>query len=159
MISTNDIGFMLDTSALNKAGHVAQSTFDGHRVFVTHVQRDELGRTKDLAVRARLMMTFADIGAASLATTTSVWDDTTWDEGCWSPEDGVYERLLKRLAELDAASRKRPRDPMNQSRDVRIAETAIQRHLTLVTDDRNLAKVMMEFGGRALTFDQFCALK
>jgi predicted nucleic acid-binding protein len=48
---------------------------------------------------------------------------------------------------------------MNQSRDVRIAETAIQHHLTLVTDDGNLAKVMVEFGGRALTFDQFCALK
>ena len=86
------------------------------------------------------------IEPTQLSTATSVWDDTPWDEGSWS-DDVTYERMLARLKQLDNSNKKFE----NQSRDVRIAETALKHGLTLVSDDTNLRTVMTEFGGKAIS--------
>src|SRR6266480_1188606 len=49
----------------------------------------------------------------------------------------------------------RPPLPLNQERDILIAETAVKNGATLVSDDRNLRKVVSEFGGRGIDALQF----
>lgn len=65
--------------------------------------------------------------------------------------------MLKRLCELDAATKKKHRDPYNPSRDVLIAETAIKEGLTLVSGDGNLRQVVSEFGGCAVSLEELRA--
>jgi hypothetical protein len=80
---------------------------------------------------------------------TAVWDDSKWDESKWS--DGKkYEDILHRLEVLDRNSGKKHRFA-NQSRDARIAESAIENGLTLVSRDQNLIEIMREFGGKFLS--------
>ena len=69
----------------------------------------------------------------------------------------MYDRLFARIKELDVAKSKKNRDPMNQSRDARIAETAIKAGLKLVTNDRNLKEATTEAGGIVINFEEFCA--
>ena len=99
--------------------------------------------------RNRLLALFNEFGDETVPTSTGVFGDSYFGAAEWSAEDGVYETMLARLAELDKTARKRPRG-FNQSRDVRIAETALRLDCTLVTGDRNLATVMQEHGGRAI---------
>ncbi len=54
--------------------------------------------------------------------------------------------MLSRLRELDAKNK----NPLNQVRDVLIAETAIKNKAILVSHDDNLRKIVFEFGGRAI---------
>jgi rRNA-processing protein FCF1 len=82
-----------------------------------------------------------------------VWDDSKWDETKWPSDDGLYEALLRRIRVLDKKNK-----PLNQSRDARIAETAIRAGLTLVTDDPRLSKATLEHGGKVLTLAQFSTL-
>jgi hypothetical protein len=147
--------FMLDTTVFNhmKDKGVPIAVFLGRRMFATHVQLDELGRTPDPAKKAELLQIFAEIAPDRLATETSIWGDTNWDEGKWSADDGLYEKLLQRIRELD----KKPR-PLNQSRDARIAETAIKNGLTLITDDPRLRKAAVEHGGKVMTLAEFIEL-
>jgi hypothetical protein len=70
-------GYMLDTSVFDPItkGQLPRSAFNGRQLFATHVQWDELSRTSDPDLRARLLMTFGEIDLTSLATDTAVWDD------------------------------------------------------------------------------------
>src|SRR5262249_44058116 len=111
----------------------------------------KLGRTPDQAKKAELLQTFA--APDRLATETSVWDDTNWDEGQWPADDGLYEKLLQRIRELDKKDKL-----LKQSRDSRIAETTIKCGLTLVTDDKNLSQTTVEHSGQVMTLEQFSAL-
>jgi hypothetical protein len=128
----NETGYMLDTTVFNhvKEKRFPSAAFLGRKICATHVQLDELGRTPDLTTKADLLQIFTDIAPASLATDTPVWDDSKWDETKWPSDDGLYEALLRRIRVLDKKNK-----PLNQSRDARIAETAIRAGPTLVTDD------------------------
>jgi len=42
----------------------------------------------------------------------------------------------------------------NNTRDILIAVTALKRGYTLVTNDRDLAAVLQESGGKAITFEE-----
>jgi len=154
----NKAGYMLDTVVFNSVAKGRLAWVAGHEVFTTHVQRDELMRTSDFAIRDRLLEAFKVIDPTSLPTDTAIWDDSRWDEAKWSSEDGMCERLLMRIVELDKESGKKPRDPLNPSRDARIAETAIKAGLTLVTDDANLAQAATEQGGHAVNLAAFSKL-
>ena len=150
-------GYMLDTHLFDRVakGQIPFDVINGRKVFATHVQRDELGRTNDPQLRARLLKTFSEIDPILLVTDTSVFDNSKFDETKWSAENGTYERLLTRITGLDSASHKRSRDPLNQSRDARIAEAAMNAGLTLVTDDRNLLQATSEAGGRVVSLATF----
>ena len=63
--------------------------------------------------------------------------------------------MLDLLQQLDSLSGKKSRDPLNQVHDILIAETAIKKHAVLVSGDKNLRQVVSDFGGRAMTPQQF----
>jgi hypothetical protein len=138
-------GCMLDTTEFNAAakGQIALSTYEGLRLFATHVQLDELNNTKCEKNRARLLAAFHEIDAEKLPTETAIWGVSRWDEAKWSADDGIFDRMLARLIELDGRDR-----GQNQRHDILIAETSIKNGLTLISADENLRTVTAEFRGR-----------
>lgn len=150
-------GFMFDTVAFNRIadGELPLDALAGRRVFATHVQFDELGRTGDPARKSKLLQAFAAVMPASLPTDTAVWNDSKWGKAKWSANDGVYARLVKRIKELDSAMGKKYRDPLNPTRDARIAETSIKSNLTLVTNDESLGQATRDLGGAVMTVREF----
>jgi predicted nucleic acid-binding protein len=150
-------GFMLDTNAFDAAAKMKlpANSFAGVAVYSTHVQRDELSATKNEAIKLELLGMYGAVDAEQLATETAVWDDSRWDEARWSWGDGLYERLLTEIIALDASAKKKSAEAMNQSRDARIAETAIRNRLTLVTNDIGLAAATKSCGGRAISLAAF----
>jgi len=147
---------MLDTNLFNGLvdGQMSIDVLQGKTLLATHIQLDELNATSNPTRRAKLVSMFELVSAETIPTSTSVWDDTPWDEGKWSDQDNLYEKILAELQKLDKAAGKRPTG-MNQSRDVRISETAIKNDITLVTDDTNLRDVTAKFNGNAISLNQF----
>jgi predicted nucleic acid-binding protein len=75
-----------------------------------------------------------------------------WGEAEWGDAGGLYGQMLGSLNQRNKAKE-------NNAHDVLIALTALKRGQTLVTDDRDLADVLREHGGEAITFADFLALK
>jgi rRNA-processing protein FCF1 len=69
-----------------------------------------------------------------------------FDQAYWNDGSGKFQKMRKRLQVLDRNNK----NPLNQERDILIAETAIKNGVTLVSDDRNLRQVVSEFGGCAI---------
>jgi hypothetical protein len=138
---------MLDTTEFNAVakGVIALSTYAGLRVFATHVQLDELKNDPNEQRRAQLISTFEEIGPETLPTETALWVISKWDEAKWPADDGLFDRRLTRLIELDGRDRGE-----NQRRDILIAETATKNGLILLSGDYKLRTVTTEFGGRAV---------
>jgi predicted nuclease of predicted toxin-antitoxin system len=78
-----------------------------------------------------------------------------WGQAEWNDGSGNLEKMLNRLRQLDEEAGKKSREPLNQDRDILIAETAIKNHAHLVSGDENLRRVVSEFGGYAITSIQF----
>ena len=141
---------MLDTNVFNDLldGKLSLEVFAGRELCATHVQIDEISNTSNEKRRMELTSLFVSIVDKKMPTATAVYDDSQSDEAKWG--DGVeYEEILQKLEKLDRISGKKIRYP-NQSRDARIAETAIKNGLILVTRDGNLGKVVQEYGGELL---------
>jgi predicted nucleic acid-binding protein len=144
--------YMLDTNVFNRLldGQVSIDAFRGLRLVATHVQLDELRATKNPARRAELKSTFEEIDPTMDSTASAFWDVSNWDQSSWT-EDGVADRMLARLRQLDAGAGKKPRDPKNQTRDVLIAHSAISINATLISEDEPLRQLVSTFGGRAIS--------
>lgn len=142
-----DDDYMLDTTEFNAVGKgdLPISVFVGRRLYATHVQIDELDKTPCERIRAKLRAAFEQIAAENLPTESLVWGISKWGRAKWSTMDGLFEKMRGRLEDLDKKKR-----PLNQARDILIAETAIRQGLTLVSNDENLRSVTIEFGGRAI---------
>ena len=161
-----DKNMMLDTNVFN---HLLDGRIDGHllagaKLYVTHIQHDEINRTSDPARRGALLemvasvmgkcvvtsSCVADVSAADYAgasadvpTESAVWGVSKWGQAKW----GSGEDLLSPMrAELDALNKSKK----NNIQDVLIAETALKQGFVLVTSDRNLAEVMRKFGGEVI---------
>jgi hypothetical protein len=147
---------MLDTTEFNAVakGQVTIFAYSGRKLFATHVQLDEIDQTRDPQSRAQLRAAFDEIAAERMPTESAVWDVSKYDEAKYSAVDGLFERMLARLKELDP----KKRHP-NQHRDILVAETAIKKGLILVTGDRNLQTVVAEFGGHAIARPNLTANK
>jgi hypothetical protein len=79
-----------------------------------------------------------------------------WGQARWNDGDGLFERMLERLRELDAHHlRGKQKKPSNQVRDICLAESAIKYQSILVSDDKNLRQVVQEFGGLAINSCEF----
>ncbi len=151
-------GYMCDTNIFNRIVDDPDFSLDvltNRRLFTTHIQRDELGATRNPTRRGELVRIFQTIDHQTVPTAAAVWDVSKWDAACFGEEDRVYERILAQIAE---SAKKEPRDPRNQPRDALIAVTAIKSGLTLVTNDRDLSQATAEAGGQVITFEEFCAL-
>jgi predicted nucleic acid-binding protein len=144
--------YLLDTNALSNVfeGGLAVDEFRSLSLIVTHVPADELRATRDATKAKGLLAVFEQIGPEETPTRSAVWGVSRWDKANWPDEDGMFDRMLARLGELDAASGKKPKNPANQPRDILTAETAVKNGLTLVTDDGNLRTVTVEFGGNVI---------
>ena len=142
--------YMLDTNVFNLVadGLLPLSALHGKACIATHVQRDELGRTKNPDRLNALNLVFETVLPKVVPTETSVWNDSNWGQG-WAKSDTLYNDMLQMLISLDRKSGK-PVRPYTQSRDIRIAETALRNQYTLVTEDKNLRTVMLQFGGIAI---------
>ena len=112
-------GYMLDTNAFDRVadGNIPADALRGRRLFVTHLQLDEIRAipNEKAKKRASLLTLFNEIGAEIVPTSTGIFGDSYFGQAEWSAEDGVYEAMLVRLQELDKGAGKRPRG-FNQSR-------------------------------------------
>jgi predicted nucleic acid-binding protein len=145
--------YMLDTNAFDRLldGQVSFDTIRGLHLVATHVQLDELraAEKKQPERAAKLLSTFEEIDPTMDSTASAFWDVSNWDQSSW--EDGVADRMLARLRQLDADARKKHRDPKNQIRDVLVGHTAIKINATLISCDPQLRQLVSEFGGRAVS--------
>jgi predicted nuclease of predicted toxin-antitoxin system len=150
-------GYMLDTTEFNAVAErrLPLSAIAGRRLFATHVQLDEIKNTPCDQIRAHLHAAVEEISAERLPTESAVWDVSRWDQAKWSTKDSAFDEMRTRLEALDKAGKTRKKSPMNQARDILIAETAIRNKLTLVSGDSNLRRVTIEFGGHAIDREQF----
>jgi hypothetical protein len=148
---------MLDTNVFNRVldGQISLSSLAGHRLLVTGIQRDELNKTKDDVRRTALLATFEAISPeVGLASSFAYGiEGAGYGEAYYNDGSGNFQKMRKRLQELDHKKKK----PLNQERDILLAETAIKNGATLVSDDRNLRQVVSEFGGYAIELKKFTA--
>jgi zinc-finger of transposase IS204/IS1001/IS1096/IS1165/Transposase len=136
---------------------ISAAAFAGRRLLVIGVQADELRATRKPTRQAALLAKFEEIKPTSMLASSFAWgiEGAGWNQACWNDRSGNYEKMLDRLRQLDGKSGKKSRDPLNQDRDILIAETAITNHAILVSGDENLRQVVSDFGGGAIATNQF----
>ena len=153
-------GFMFDTNVFNSIvdGRLPVERCAGKLLFATHVQRDELQRTKADQRRVALMSAFTSLAPNKLITESAACDVSNWDEAKWPASDGLFDKIRNRVTELDEQGKKKS-TAENIARDSLIAETAIKNKIALVSDDRNLRTATIEFGGlsAAMSLKEFLA--
>jgi hypothetical protein len=146
-----DRPYMLDTNVFNRVREkkVSVASFAGHRLLVIGVQADELRATKDAQLRDELLGVFEEINPECVPASSFAFgiEGAGFDQACWNDGSGSFGKMLDRLQQLDRENKKKKDPLLNQLRDVLIAETAIKNKATLVSGDKNLQKVVSEFGG------------
>ena len=143
---------MLDTNAFNRA---LDSSVDPKllsrrgALYVTHIQLNELQGTKKPADRLdQLLRVFDSIEQERIPTSAAVWDVSEWGGAEYGSASGSYDKMLARLNQLNGGKR-------GNTRDILISVTALKHGYTLVTDDKDLKTVLLEFGGKAESFLEF----
>ena len=164
--------FMLDTNVFNRI--MKDPAFDLTAVAVlcgldgpdvglwlaTGIQLGELRETPDGEIRAKLLATFRDVTQFVLLAATFALDveGAGFDQASWNDGSGLVEKMQARLDEVEPARKKRdrqkrlkPGEPdLNPVRDILIAETTLKAGATLVTGDKHLHQVAVEFGLKAV---------
>jgi predicted nucleic acid-binding protein len=111
---------------------------------ITHIQMDEINKTKDEERRARLLLMQASLHCELLPTETLVMDVSRWDHA--KPGDGKLFKSLK--AELDELNGRKK----NNVRDALIAEAAIANGYTLLTADADLRSAAEKHAGKVIFY-------
>ena len=141
--------FMLDTNAFNRAldGAVNPASLSScGRLFVTHVQLNELLATRSSERLEQLLSVFNAVDQERVPTTAAVWGVSEWGGAEYGDSDGAYGTMIESLNSRNGSKE-------NNTRDILIAVTALKRGYTLVTNDRDLAAVLKESGGKTITFE------
>lgn len=138
VVDTNIINWLID-GKVDKAGMPGDGEF-----VATHVQIDEINRTSDEERRARLFLTLASSLSGLLQTETTVLNVSRFDFSKLG--DGVIYTSIKN--QLDAMNGGAPSNIC----DALIAEVSIVNTHTLLTADRDLAKVAADHGGMVRLF-------
>jgi predicted nucleic acid-binding protein len=138
VVDTNIINWLID-------GKIDKSAMPGDGEFVaTHIQIDEINRTSAEERRARLFLTLASSLSGLLQTETTVTDVSRFDFSKLG--DGAIYTSIKN--QLDTMNGGKP----SNIRDALIAEVSIVNSHTLLTADRDLAKVAGDHGGMVRLF-------
>jgi predicted nucleic acid-binding protein len=152
---TRDQTYMLDTNVFNHLldQKISASLFAGHHVIAAGIQADELSATSNDDRRTFLLDVFKEVAPVHTLSSSFAFgiEGAGLGQAYWN--DGT-EQFRKMLARLEMLDQKKYRH-LNQTRDVLIAETAIKNGAILITGDTNLRQVMSEFGGRAISLDEF----
>lgn len=174
--------FMFDTSAFN---HIVDYGIDvaifptTNHYYVTHLQLDELKKTKDIPRRERLLGVFSKVITLKVLTESALWNISKWDEAKWSDEpltptesfvlnvsrlnaakisDGTI--LSSLIRDMDTVTReKKNYNETNNKIDMLMGETCIKNGFIFVTDDNAAMSVIKKYGGQAITLKQFCSDK
>lgn len=158
---------MFDTCALNAlldAGiDVGALWHLKGRVFVTHVQLDEINNTKDEEKRKALLDVFQEattgsvpteslvLGASKLggaklggdqivSTESAVWGVSKFGQSKWTSHVALYAAIKEKLDKVNNGKK-------NNIQDALIAETAMKNKYILVTQDADLFRVVTFFKG------------
>jgi predicted nucleic acid-binding protein len=143
--------FILDTNAFNRAldsGIDSALLSRRGKLYVTHIQLNELKATKRTDRLNQLLAIFDSVEQEAIPTSAGVWKISEWGGAEWGSAGGSYENMLKRLNQINGGKK-------NNAQDILIAVTALKHRYTLVTDDGDLSTVLREFGGSAESFDEF----
>lgn len=119
---------------------VKYKKFKKVKIYVTHIQIDEINKCNDEDKRARLSMFMVKIRPILISTSSCAYDVSRYDESKFG--DGIIFNKIKR-------------GNIKHVEDALIGETAIKEGIILVTNDKRLKKTIMELGGNALFFDEF----
>ena len=128
--------YMVDTNIFNRLidGTIGPNELPNDRPFVaTHIQIDEIKKTRDAKRKAKLLNKFEEIIDEVEATESFVLDISRI--GGAKLGDSKNYQLIKK--ELDARNNKKA----NNSQDALIAEVAMKKGYTLLTADKDLYQV------------------
>jgi hypothetical protein len=112
---------------------------------ITHIQVDEINKTKDEERRARLLLMQASLHCKLLPTETLVLDVSRLDHAKLG--DGKLFTSLR--LELDTLNGKKK----NNVRDALIAEAAIANGFTLLTADTDLKSATEKHAGKVIFYE------
>ena len=112
-------------------------------ILQTHIQEDQLARTRDEGRRIRLLGVMHAIPASKVSTRGAAWGLSKWDRCRWSDASGGH---------IDVADRKPA-----QHADALLVSTAASEADVFITEDKRLRKRVATLGLRlhVWTFDQF----
>jgi len=135
------VKYVVDTSLINKlvdgSVHVDELPKDGSFV-ASHIQIDEINRTKDPKRRSELLQTFSEVIDEMLPTESFVFGLSRLGKGKLG--DGVSYDTVK--TELDSMNKGKA----NNSKDALIAEIAMKNEYVLLTADFHLYQVAYKLG-------------
>lgn len=138
-------GYMLDTVIFNRLYDKEISLLeiipDHASVYITHIQMDEINDTPDLGRMSELLKVVSVIKPENLPASLGVWGDSYWGACEWG-DDNTHDLFDKILNFLPVRTAK----PLNPTRDARIAVTAINNGLILLTDDKPLRDAIANSG-------------
>lgn len=140
--------FMFDSNIFNKIAD--NMTFDidminhsqnyGYEYYITSIQVEELCAIRSKEKRIILMLSLVEIRAKLIPIKTYVHGFSRL--GLAKLGDGYYFNLLLN-------------ESKSNSKDALIAESAIIKNCTLVTEDKWLIKKMISLGKEIITYDEF----
>ena len=133
--------YVVDTCLINKLldGAVGSDELPKDGSFVaTHIQFDELSKTKNIKRKTKLLEKFTEIIDEVLPTESFILDTSMLGEGRLG--DGIAYQEIKR--KLDA----RNNDKATNHKDALIAEVAMKNGFILLTTDWDLYQVVYQEG-------------
>jgi len=138
---------MFDTNIFNAIleGNINFTQFPKQiRLFVTHIQRDEIEAISNpdkLERKQKLLQIFNNIEQEKIPTESAIYGVSKYGEAKYAREDTL-------IKELTGGKKKHVKDAL-------IGETAIRRNIILVTDDQQLRDRVNTIEGKAISFEQF----
>jgi len=142
MLDTNAFNIALDSQIEPKALHSKGN------LFITHIQLNEIQATRNDDRLNALLGVFSAVEQEPVPTSAAIWGVSEWGGAEYGAADGLYDRLINDLNNINGGKR-------GNTRDALIAVTALKRGYTLVTNDNDLANVFRANGGNTETFEEF----
>lgn len=148
--------YMLDTNIINRILDNDLNHSQFKHCFISAVQVDELKATSD-TIRLKALLNTVEVIDPKLVTPHGFGYDLDvlgYDKAFWEDGTGLFQSMQSRLEELDRQSKKKG-CIKNKTFDISIGYTSIKIGATLVSEDKNLRTVTTEFGGKAITLNDY----
>ena len=137
------MNYVVDTSFVNKIvdglASLDQLPQDG-KLLASHIQIDEINKTRSEERRARLFLQFAKMNI-QIVPTESFVIGTSRLGGARLSDGDLFTTILGELDRVNGSK-------SNNSMDALIAEAAIKNDYALLTADYHLAKIVEKLGGK-----------
>ena len=143
--------YILDTNIFNR---VLEGALDAVEIgknavlCATHIELNELQRTRNEELRQQLLDVFEFFGPMLTPTTSAVWGVSEFGGAEFTSEDSYYPGIIDALNKKNGGKE-------NNVHDALIADTAMSLNLTLVTEDQHLLEVVAEAGGSVIRLEEF----